>query len=108
IKNKPERRIARELNEWGIKSHLGNPWRSWTIRRLLSNENYIGTNIYNRKTARLGQPLRANSTSLWIRQLDSFEAIIDPELFAKAQQHRMQRRITLSDREMLAALRSLL
>jgi hypothetical protein len=52
--------------------------------------------------------LRNNSPHLWLRAPCKYEPIIDPELFDRAQRHRKQRRIRLSDRELLARLESLL
>jgi DNA invertase Pin-like site-specific DNA recombinase len=108
FKRKTESRIARELNHWNITNHYGHRWTSWAIRSMLNNENYVGNNIYNRKTFRLGQKGRDNSPALWIRTPGAFEAIVEPDLFTKAQERRLQRRFCLSNREMLARLSSLL
>ena len=67
IKNKSDTQIARALNQEGIKNRLGHTWTSQAVRYLLGNENYIGTLVYNRKTCRLGAPLRNNSSATWIR-----------------------------------------
>jgi DNA invertase Pin-like site-specific DNA recombinase len=108
LEQKTERGIARELNQRGVPNHYGRPWTSWTIGAMLRNENYIGNYVYNKKTFRMRQKGRANSTNLWIRVPGTLEAIVEPGLFARAQRHRMQRRICLSNRELLARLSSLL
>jgi DNA invertase Pin-like site-specific DNA recombinase len=108
FEQKSESRIARELNQEGILNSTGRPWTHQTVRFVLSNENYIGTNIYNRVTCRLGQKARGNSPNLWIRAPGVFEPIIDPEIFSTAQKVHKVSRIILSDREMLARLASLL
>jgi hypothetical protein len=100
--------IARELNQQGRLNHLGNRWTNKSIRSMLDNENYAGTNIYNRKSFRLGQKMKPNPPDLWIRAPGAFEAIIEPELFAQAQLQGRQRHRFLSDRELLVRLRSLL
>jgi DNA invertase Pin-like site-specific DNA recombinase len=107
IERKTESQIARELNQKGKVNHYGRPWTSWTIRYLLRNENYIGNNVYNRKTFRLHQKGRDNSPNLWIRATGVFETIVDPRLFLRAQEYRRARRKRLSNREMLARLSSL-
>jgi len=99
--------IARELNREGILNRRGYPWTHQSVRYVLNNENYMGVNVYNRKTCRLGSKLRSNSPNLWVRAPCAFEPIVDPEIFDRAQRHRKQRRIKLSNREMLARLESL-
>jgi DNA invertase Pin-like site-specific DNA recombinase len=105
---KSESKIARQLNQEGILNSTGRPWTHQTVRFVLSNENYIGTNVYNRVTCRLGMKSRDNSPDLWIRTPGVFEAIVDPEIFARAQRVHKQSRHILSDREMLARLGALL
>jgi hypothetical protein len=68
----------------------------------------MGVNVYNRKTCRLGSKMRNNSPNRWVRAPCAFEPIVDPEIFDRAQRHRKQRRIKLSNREMLARPESLL
>jgi hypothetical protein len=43
-----EAQIARILNEDGIQTDTGRTWTPWTVRGLLTNEKYIGNNVYNR------------------------------------------------------------
>src|SRR6266446_5601169 len=78
LKRKSEAMIARELNQAGIANHNGRPWTTWTIRHLLRNENYIGNNVYNRRTSRLRQKGKRNPRSEWIRAPKAFfEPIVD-------------------------------
>jgi hypothetical protein len=46
--------IARKLNAQGILNDRGRIWTGIGVRELLSNEKYIGNNIFNRTTVRLG------------------------------------------------------
>jgi len=108
VEGKSESLIARELNQEGILNRRGYPWTHQSVRYVLNNENYTGVNVYNRKTCRLASKLRNNSPSQWIKAPCAFDPIIDPEIFDRAQRHRKQRRIWLSNREMLARLESLL
>lgn len=105
---KCESRIARELNGKGCRNQFGRLWSSWTIRHVLRNENYIGKNVYNRTTFRLGQKPRPNPPDQWIRSDASFPPIVEPALFARAQQITSRRRLVLSNEEMLARLKVLL
>jgi hypothetical protein len=72
------------------------------------NENYIGNYVYNRTTQRLGQKPRSNAPSLWIRAVGVLDPIVEPTLFLEAQYVKRRRRFSLSNREMLARLSTLL
>jgi len=108
FEQKSESLIACELNQESILNRRGHPWTHKSARYILNNENYMGVNVYNRKTCKLGRRLRNNSPNLWVRAPCAFDPIVDPEVFDRAQRHRKQRRIRLSNREMLARLESLL
>jgi DNA invertase Pin-like site-specific DNA recombinase len=108
VERKTESEIARVLNRRATLNRYGRPWTSWTIRSLLMNENYIGNYVYNRRTFRLRQKGRQNSRNLWVRAVGAIEAIVEPGLFALAQERKARRRYLLSDRELLARLSSVL
>ena len=42
--------------------------------------------VYNRTTQKLKTPSRPNPKEKWIRTPDSFEHMIEPEIFARAQE----------------------
>jgi DNA invertase Pin-like site-specific DNA recombinase len=110
VKRKSQSEIVRELNENGVLNHFGRPWTTCSIRTLLENENYIGNNIYNRKTFRLRQKQRSNSPNQWVRAAGAFEEIVKPAIFARAQEIRRnlnREHLFLSNRDMLARLASL-
>lgn len=100
--------IARQLNRDGILNHHGRRWDCRAIHRLLKNENYIGNIIYNRTSRRLGQKAVSNPVHMWIRGLDAIEPIVERPLFSKAQKLREERRVDLSEEEMLVRLRATL
>ncbi|WP_161497197.1 recombinase family protein [Bradyrhizobium nitroreducens] len=104
-----ETKIARELNLAG-ELNRGRPWSFGKIRYLLQNENYIGTNRYNRHSCKLRTVRKVNPPEQWIKKEGAFEPIVDKEIFAKAQQILEDRRRCwgLSDEEMLKRLRVLL
>jgi hypothetical protein len=56
------------------------------IMRILENETYTGTRIYNKTWSRLKQKIRKNPTQEWVRAENAFEAIIDPQAFRIAQE----------------------
>lgn len=78
--------IATKLNREGIPSASGKPWDSDKVTRLLTNETYTGTLLYNKTWGRLKQKKRLNPRSDWVVRPNSFEAIIKPEVFKKAQE----------------------
>ena len=49
----PERVIAAVLNREGLVSDMGIPWTRGTIHQILTNEKYIGNNVYNRTSFKL-------------------------------------------------------
>jgi hypothetical protein len=63
--------------------------------------------VYNRQTFRLGQKGRENAPNLWIRAAGVLEPIVEPNIFLQAQAIKRNRRICLSERELLARLSSL-
>jgi DNA invertase Pin-like site-specific DNA recombinase len=77
--------IAQDLNSQGNFNANGRPWVGLTVRQLLANEKYIGTNVYNRTSKRLGDKQRVNPQSEWVRKVGAFEPIISPARFIQAQ-----------------------
>jgi hypothetical protein len=113
VGKKSEYAIAGELNEKGILNEFGRPWRMLAIRRLLTDEKYLGNYVYNRKSGKLKSERRANPPERWVRCEKAFEAIIDPATFeaaGKIIERRPRRTIRAwkSNQEMLALLHSLL
>lgn len=103
-----EAEIAAELNSKGIVTDLGRPWNRNTVHEVLTNEKYIGNNIFNRTSFKLKKKHVVNSPDMWVRADNAFAAIISPELFYKAQGILQERNRRISDEEMLARLRALL
>jgi len=111
LERKSELEIARELNERKTLNEFGRPWRMLAIRRLLTDEKYLGNYVYNRKSGKLKTPRRPNPENTWVRCNGAFEAIIDPAIFAEAGKiiagrPRRTLRAWKSDRRMLALLKT--
>lgn len=102
-----EREIAGRLNNRGIKTDLGRDWTRGTVHQILTNEKYIGNNVFNRTSCKLKQKTVKNPEELWVRAESAFEAIIDPSMFYNAQGIIRARSFRLSDEDMLVKLRSL-
>ncbi len=102
-----ESEIARQLNEEGIKTDLGQPWTRATAHQVLTNEKYIGNNVYNRRSFKLKKQRVANDPEMWIRADGAFEGIVDQQMFFTAQGMIRERNRRFSDEEMLDRLKRL-
>ena len=107
VERKSRTDIAKALNADGIPTSSGKRWNCHLIHKLLTSEKYIGHNVYNRASFKLGRNYVSNPPDMWVRRDNAFKAIITPELFAKAQAviARQQRRT--SDQQMLDRLKAL-
>ncbi len=104
---KVEREIAALLNKRGIVTDLGRPWSRGTVHQVLTNEKYIGNNVYNRRSFKLKKTRVENSPEMWIRADNAFEAVVDPNIFFTAQGMIRERNRRYSDEEMIERLRRL-
>ena len=105
---KNESEIAGLLNAQGVVTDFGRAWTRGTVHQVLTNEKYIGNNVYHRTSFKLKHKHVENPPDRWIRADGVFEGIIEPELFFKAREIILARSQKLSDEEMLAKLRGLL
>jgi DNA invertase Pin-like site-specific DNA recombinase len=105
---KTEAEIAQSLNEKGIATDCGRPWTRGTVHEVLTNEKYIGNNVYNRISFKLKKRRVTNPPEMWVRRDTAFEPIVSQEMFSKAQAiiHERGRRFT--DEELLDQLRRLM
>lgn len=108
LKLMPEAEIAELLNSEGILTDLGRPWTRGTIHQVLSNEKYVGNNVYNRISFKLKQKRISNQPADWIRADGAFEAVVDQDFFDAAQRIIAERTKRLTDQEMLEQLSQLL
>ena len=104
---KTERQIAQELNARKILTEFGQPWTRGTVLQVLTNEKYIGNNVYHRTSFKLKRKHVQNPPEMWIRADGAFPAVVDPNLFARVQQMILGRSKRYSDAEMLQALKEL-
>lgn len=102
-----ERWIADELNRRGVRTDLNKEWTKATVREVLSNEKYIGNNIFNRISFKLKIKRVRNPEDMWIRKDQAFQGIVDPSLFFMAKGIFAARCRKLSDEEMLQKLKEL-
>jgi len=103
-----EREIAIALNQLGITSDLGRPWTRASIHQILTNEKYIGNNIFNRISYKLKKRRVVNRPDTWVRADGVFPSIVDQALFERARAIIDQRGNHYSDEELLALLQAVL
>lgn len=108
LEHRSEREIATALNGEGFVTDLGKPWSRSVVRQILSNEKYIGNNVYNRVSFKLKKQRVVNPPDMWIRRTGAFESIVDPELFEAAQTILAERARRFSDSDLLTVLSDLL
>ncbi|MDB5606615.1 MAG: recombinase [Bradyrhizobium sp.] len=105
---KSEREIAMVLNQQGVLSDFGRPWTRASIHQILTNEKYIGNNIFNRVSYKLKQRRVVNRPDTWVRAEGVFPSIVDRALFERARVIIDQRGNHYSDEELLALLQAVL
>jgi len=99
--------IAKLLNEQKILTDLNRPWTRGSVHQVLTNEKYIGNNVYNRSSFKLKLKRVKNPPEMWIRTDSAFEAIVDSQLFYQAQGIMLERYRRFTDEEMLDRLKYL-
>ena len=100
--------IAGILNKRGLRTDLGRAWTRDTVHQLLINPKYIGSNVFNRISRKVGEQRRTNPASMWIRRDGAFEAIVPLARFIRAQEIVQQRaEQMLTDQQLLDHLRDL-
>lgn len=100
-----ESEIAGVLNSQGILTDFGRAWTRGTIHQVLTNEKYMGNNVYHRTSFKLRKEHVVNPQEKWIRAEAAFEGIVDPTLFQTAHGIILARSQKLTDEEMLDKLR---
>jgi len=108
VQGRSEGEITTTLNAEGILSDLGKPWTRGTVHQILTNEKYVGNNIFNRVSSKLkGKPIR-NTPDKWVRRDGAFPPIVELDFFEAAQRIIQERSRRFSDQELLDRLSALL
>lgn len=108
LRGSPERVIAAVLNRENIASETGRPWSRGVVHQILTNEKYIGNNVYNRTSFKLKAQHVKNPPEEWVRRADAFEAIVPVEQFLQVRQIIAERCRHYDDDQLLSMLRLLL
>jgi DNA invertase Pin-like site-specific DNA recombinase len=99
-------RIATWINSRGILTHTGARWNEARVRDILTNERYIGTNTFNKRSRKLGHSLTANPPEKWIRVENAFTPVVSRETFQQAQNIIANRTRVLTDAQLLDRLKA--
>ncbi|MEI7291798.1 recombinase family protein [Paraburkholderia tropica] len=102
-----EYEIAARLNGMNIQTDLGRDWTRASVREVLTNEKYIGNNVYNRVSFKLKKTRVVNPPTMWIRKEGAFQPIIPTETFYTAQGMMRARARRYSSEELIERLRNL-
>ena len=102
-----ESEIAGRLNGMRVRTDLGREWSRATVREILTNEKYVGHNVYNRVSFKLKMLRVVNPPEMWIRKDDAFTGIVPTDVFYTAQGILRARARRYSDEELIDRLRNL-
>ncbi|QAY79963.1 recombinase family protein [Sphingosinicella sp. BN140058] len=103
-----ETSLAARLNAQGVATPHGGPWTRGTIHQMLTNEKYIGNNVWGKRSFKLKRRYVRNQARDWVRAEATFEPVVDMELFGRAQAKIAARLHRHTDQEMIEQLRAIL
>ena len=78
--------IVTHLNQKQILSANGKQWSNSKVIKILTDETYIGTRIYNKTWRRLKQKPHKNPRSEWVIVQRAFKAVVGEQIFREAQE----------------------
>lgn len=103
-----EREIANALNAEGVLTDFDRPWSRGSVHQVLTNEKYIGNNVYNKTSSKLRKRIVRNAPDKWIRCDGAFQGIVSLQVFADVRRIILQRSQRLDDAQLLEMLSNLL
>ena len=102
-----EREIAVRLTQAGTPYEQTRSWSRGSVHRILTNEKYIGNNVWNRRSFKLKQRRVKNPPEMWMRRDGAFVPVVPPEQFYVARGIIQERSRRFSDTQMLDLLKTL-
>jgi DNA invertase Pin-like site-specific DNA recombinase len=108
VQRRSETEIATILNAEGITTDSGRPWTRGVVHQVLTNEKYVGNNVYNRVSNKLKAKRVANPPEMWVRSDGAFTAVVEPDFFEAAQRIIQERSRKFTDQDLLDRLAALL
>jgi DNA invertase Pin-like site-specific DNA recombinase len=108
VQRRSETEIAAALNAEGLMTDLGRSWTRGMVHQILTNEKYIGNNVYNRVSFKLKAKRVVNPPQAWVRADGAFDGVVEPDFFEAAQRIIHDRSRRFSDQDLLDHLAALL
>jgi DNA invertase Pin-like site-specific DNA recombinase len=108
VQRRSETEIAAALNAEGLMTDLGRAWTRGMVHQILTNEKYIGNNVYNRVSFKLKAKRVVNPPQAWVRADGAFDGVVEPDFFEAAQRIIQDRSRRFSDQDLLDHLAALL
>ncbi len=108
VQRRSETEIAAALNAEGLMTDLGRAWTRGMVHQILTNEKYIGNNVYNRISFKLKAKRVVNPPQAWVRADGAFDGVVEPDFFEAAQRIIQDRSRRFSDQDLLDHLAALL
>lgn len=102
-----ESEIAGRLNGMKVRTDLDREWTRATVHEVLTNEKYIGNNVYNRISFKLKKLRVENTPDMWIKKVGAFESIVPSDVFYTAQGILRARAHRYTNEELIERLRTL-
>lgn len=102
-----ETEIAGRLNGMRVRTDLDREWTRATVHEVLTNEKYVGHNLYNRISFKLKKLRVINPPEMWIRKEGAFVGIVPSDVFYTAQGIIRARTLRYTDEELIERLRGL-
>jgi len=99
-------RIARILNERGVKYGQFGPWTQQRVRLILTHPKYTGCVVFNRTSAKLKSKVKSNPRERWVVRSGVFPAIVPQDVFDRAQQKLTNCVFRRSNERLLSELRT--
>jgi hypothetical protein len=92
---------------WGSRPIWTAPGPGSTVHQILTNEKYIGNNVYNRISFKLKKHRVVNVPQMWIKKESAFDAIVPSEAFYTVQGMIRARTHRYTNEELIEKLRAL-
>jgi DNA invertase Pin-like site-specific DNA recombinase len=102
-----ELEIAGRLNAMNVRTDFDRPWARSSVREVLTNEKYIGNNVYNRVSCKLKKLRVVNTPEMWIRKEGAFEPVVPADVFNTARAIFLTRARRYTNEELIERLRKL-
>lgn len=89
---KSPRQIAQELNLRNVKFVGDKRWKESCIYNILTNEKYIGSNVWGRSRCPFNTNRRRVPEDNWIRKTDAFVPLVSSEQFVRVRKLMLERK----------------